>query len=324
MKDTKYTEIRKFILSKSFDLGIKMDDILRYDEEHRYYHNMEHIVDMVSIAKDLNILTDDLFLAIIFHDIIYDPRLNDNEEKSAELFSKYFPKKNAKNKLIKNAILETKTHKYTSELSKQLCDLDLNILHSDFKTFMDFEHKIFKEYQFVDYKTYKTERVKVLKSLGVKSDYIDYVENRHVNIGLYCGSFDPFHIGHKNILEKAEKIFDKVIIARGKNPGKIQGDYKSFPDELKYYQIETYYKLLSDYINNLDYDVTLIRGLRNATDLEYEKTQLQYLKDFKPDINVISIFCDKEFEHISSSAIKQLAKINIHLANKYSLIKYKN
>ena len=55
MKDTKYTEIRKFILSKSFDLGIKMDDILRYDEEHRYYHNMEHIVDMVSIAKDLNI-----------------------------------------------------------------------------------------------------------------------------------------------------------------------------------------------------------------------------------------------------------------------------
>lgn len=313
MTNLEQIQYKQFIYEKCIKLGIPHDELLRYDEEHRYYHNIDHIVDMVSNAKDLNILTDDLFLAIVFHDIIYDPRATDNEEKSAALFSKYFS-----NTLIENAILETKSHKYSSDLSKQLCDLDLNVLHSDFKTFMDFEHKIFKEYQFVDYQIYKTERIKILKSLGVKSDYINYVENRNVNIGLYCGSFNPFHIGHKNILEKAEKIFDKVIIARGFNPDKTNIQFMSFPDELKYHQKDVYSGLLTDYITNLNYDVTLIRGLRNATDLEYEKIQLQYLKDFKSDINVVSIFCDKEFEHISSSAIRQLQIFNKE--SKYILI----
>lgn len=297
-------KILEIIYSKITELNIPLSETFRYDERHRYYHNMDHIISMVKSAIDLNILTNDLFLAILFHDIIYDPKSTNNEELSAELFSKYFD-----NIDVKNAIIETKTHKYTSKLSKQLCDLDLEVLNSDFKTFIEFEHKIFKEYQFVDYSIYKTERIKILKQLGVKQEYIDYVENRNVNIGLYCGSFNPFHIGHLNILEKAENIFDKVIIARGINPDK-NNQLIDLPKQLQYHQLEVYNGLLSDFIDNLQYDVTLIRGLRNAVDLEYEKTQLAYLKDFKPNIKAISIFCDKEFEHISSSAIRQLNIFN--------------
>ena len=55
-------------------------------------------------------------------------------------------------------------------------------------------------------------------------------------------------------------------------------------------------------------DVTLIRGLRNSTDLQYELTQYRFLQELKPDIKVVSIFCDKEYEHISSSAIRNLSK----------------
>jgi len=78
------------------------------------------------------------------------------------------------------------------------------------------------------------------------------------------------------------------------------------PDAIQYRQCEYYGGLLTTFMNGFDYDVTLIRGLRNASDLQYELTQYRVLQDLKPDIKIVSIFCDKEFEHISSSMIRQL------------------
>lgn len=52
----------------------------------------------------------------------------------------------------------------------------------------------------------------------------------------------------------------------------------------------------------------LIRGLRNGFDLEYEMNQYQILKDLKPNIKVVSLFADKQFDHVSSSAIRALEK----------------
>ena len=46
-----------------------------------------------------------------------------------------------------------------------------------------------------------------------------------MRLGIYAGSFNPFHKGHYNILCKAEKIFDRVIIARGINPDKGPSEY---------------------------------------------------------------------------------------------------
>lgn len=292
--------MKNFISKKLTDLGIPQNILERYNEPHRFYHNREHIEVMLSEAKEQNILTDELFLAIVFHDIIYDPKANDNEELSVKLLCDY-----VNNKQISQAILDTKTHKPTNKLSKQLCDLDLGVLKGSFETFIDFENKIFKEYQWVDFNLYKEKRLEVLQSLNVKSEWLDYVRYRKPSIAVYAGSFNPFHKGHLNILEKAEQIFDKVIIARGVNPEK-KNELVSLPKRLDYHQIEEYSGLLTDFINTLDYDVTLIRGLRNATDLQYELTQYRFLQDLKPNIKVVSLFCDKEFEHISSSAIRQL------------------
>lgn len=135
-------------------------------------------------------------------------------------------------------------------------------------------------------------------------------EQNKSNIGIYAGSFNPFHVGHYNILQKAEKIFDKVIIARGKNNSK-NIPFIELPQEiLSSRRVEYYDGLLTDFLDSLGYDVTLIRGLRNSTDLHYELNQYRFLQDLKPDIKVISIFCDKEFEHISSTAIRELAIFN--------------
>lgn len=139
-------------------------------------------------------------------------------------------------------------------------------------------------------------------------------------IGLYAGSFNPFTLGHFNILYKAEKIFDEVVIGIGQNPEKEKNQF-ILPKELKQRKTKIFFYdgLLTDLVEKLEKDgfdcfngdscdVTLIRGLRNTTDLQYELTQYRFLQDLKPDIKVVSIFCDKEYEHISSSSIRMLQK----------------
>jgi pantetheine-phosphate adenylyltransferase len=132
-------------------------------------------------------------------------------------------------------------------------------------------------------------------------------------IAVFPGSFNPFHKGHYNVLQKAEKIFDKVIIGFGNNPEK--GIQRAFPIPalIKNRQIEHYQGLLTDFVNVIGGDeIIVIRGLRNSTDFQYEQNQYRYIQELMPQIKIVNIFCDKEFEHISSSGIRTLEKYNKH------------
>lgn len=159
-------------------LGISPDILTHYDEPHRFYHNRDHIEDLVGRAVQRGILDDELLLAIVFHDIVYNPKESNNEELSAKLYKEthadYIED-------VYQAILDTKTHEPTNKISNILCKLDLHVLYGDFKTFVEFEHKIFKEYQWVDYKTYQEKRVEILTQLKAKPEFIDYVRNRKLN-----------------------------------------------------------------------------------------------------------------------------------------------
>ena len=142
-------------------------------------------------------------------------------------------------------------------------------------------------------------------------------------IAIYPGSFNPFHVGHLNIVEQAERIFGKgnVIICFGVNPDKVdpskREDYiKSVGDkclELETKlgrQVEVYKGFLHDFICELEEEgnnVVVIRGLRNGDDLDYEVNQMRFINDYKKDVNVVYVTCDKEFEHISSSAIRKIS-----------------
>ena len=140
---------------------------------------------------------------------------------------------------------------------------------------------------------------------------------------IFFGSFNPFHIGHLNILRKAENTFGKgnVIIAMGINPDKfsdiIERDLYIEDKEADAHilskkiecEVITYNKFMHQVVETyerLGFNVVIIRGLRNGKDLDYEMTQMEFVKDFKPNINVVYITCDKELEHISSSAIKKI------------------
>jgi pantetheine-phosphate adenylyltransferase len=290
--------------------------VTRYMEPHRYYHNAGHLQQVLeSLGKEIK--DDELFLAAVYHDAVYDPKKNDNEEKSAALFlsdASSTSLSSTQKENIRRYILDTKTHTASDSKSQILIDADLNILNQSFEKLIAFEHQIFREFQFVDYKTYQEKRLEVLQGLnktGNLTSLIEYVNYRKPLIGVFCGSFNPFHKGHYNVLQKAEKIFDKVIIAFGKNPEK-DGRNWPVPKALQYHQLEEYNGLLTDFIATLSQDVTVIRGLRNSTDFQYEQNQYRYIQELMPGIKIINIFCDKEFEHISSSGIRTLEKFNKH------------
>src|SRR5690606_32485765 len=102
----------------------------------------------------------------------------------------------------------------------------------------------------------------------------------------------------------------KVIIAFGQNPDKSERTWE-IPNTIKNRQIEHYEGLLTDLVEKMG-DVTVIRGLRNSTDFNYEQNQYRYIQELMPNIKIVNIFCDKEFEHISSSGIRTLEKFNKH------------
>ena len=146
-------------------------------------------------------------------------------------------------------------------------------------------------------------------------------------IAIYPGSFNKMHIGHLNIIEKAERIFGKgnVIVAIGVNPDKNyleREDPKEIEKRLNR-PVITYNKFLHELVEDYEkegYKVVIIRGLRNGTDLDYEVNQFRFISDFKKDINVIYLTCDKEYEHISSSAIRKIEQFaGTDMTKKYTI-----
>jgi len=313
----------------------------RWEQPHRFYHTLDHLFELKRLFGAQWDERDDLFLLAVFHDIVYDPRAQDNELRSKELFLKQLPEKFKEANPtvvdeIAKAIMESKHDvKPETELGKLFCPADLRILtHSNLDELIAYEIKLSKEYQVYPYGLYRTHRIQFLSNWisanPLIEDLIKFIKYRKINIGLYVGSFDPFTIGHQNILEKAERIFDKVVICRGLNPAKDDWSFK-LPPCLDYHQ-----KL---YVGNLrhvreelapmeqrekhmaalllhDPSITLIRGLRGGMDLDMEKLQQIYIQQMMGEVkmNTVYITCDREFEHISSTAFKQVAKVDMETA----------
>ena len=308
-----------------------------YNEPHRFYHNENHINDMVSMVenncqdfseRDRNIMV----AAVLYHDVIYDVKSKTNEEDSASLFENHvsghaIPKKDIDE--VVQIILDTKhTSKPRSTLGEVICNFDLaGLKRGDLNRVRQDEWNIMLEYQQYEYADYRKGRIDFLEGF-LKSNndingsnirtLIDIVKNRVLNIGVYAGSFNPLHKGHLNIIEKAEKIFDKVIIARGTNPDKKNESLQDWNYLTKYRQVDLYATDLPDYLKSKANfaNITLIRGLRNGHDLDYEMNQLRFLEDMDPTIEVVFIPCDKQYEHISSSAIRSMQNFSPALSLK--------
>jgi len=135
-------------------------------------------------------------------------------------------------------------------------------------------------------------------------------------IALFPGSFDPVTNGHLNTIEKASKLFDELVIGVFTNTNK----QTLFTAEERQAFIEEEVKTLENVsvrlcandltiriANELKADY-LVRGIRNQLDYEYEKSIAVLNKHLSSNIETIFLISDEQYNHISSSMIKEIAK----------------
>jgi len=133
------------------------------------------------------------------------------------------------------------------------------------------------------------------------------------NIALFPGSFDPYTLGHHDILLKSLNLFDKIVIAIGSNSNKkryfnekvILNKIKEIYKEHNKIEIIIYNeltaKLASKYHANF-----ILRGLRNTTDFEFENSISQINKHLNHKLETVFLITSPEFAHISSTIIREV------------------
>jgi pantetheine-phosphate adenylyltransferase len=148
--------------------------IKKYLESTRHYHNISHILDCINELNTLKVEKSDykrLFLAILFHDVIYDTKAKDNEQKSKELFVKLAQESKLKDvdiSVISELIMATKTHLGTNDLENLMLDIDLSILGRDQETFDLYDSDIRKEYCWVPEVDYQKGRKKIMSDFCLR------------------------------------------------------------------------------------------------------------------------------------------------------------
>ncbi len=141
-------------------------------------------------------------------------------------------------------------------------------------------------------------------------------ERTKLKTAIYPGSFDPITKGHLDVLERAAGIFDKVIIAVLENSSKksflpIEDRLKLIKESCKYLEnveVDSFDGLTIDYARKKDAKI-LIRGLRAVSDFEYEMQLSQTNSALAPDINTVFLITKPKYNFISSSTIKEVAKM---------------
>ncbi|MBT8191153.1 MAG: pantetheine-phosphate adenylyltransferase [Saprospiraceae bacterium] len=136
-----------------------------------------------------------------------------------------------------------------------------------------------------------------------------------MKIALFPGSFDPITVGHLDILKRAEPLFDKIIVAIGENDQKkylftieqrmawLQG---VFADNDKI-EVSTYKGLTVNYAREVKANF-LLRGLRNSSDFDYEKTISQLNNIIGEGIETVFLISHPSLSHISSTIVREIIK----------------
>jgi len=131
---------------------------------------------------------------------------------------------------------------------------------------------------------------------------------------LYAGSFDPITYGHLDIINRAAKQFDKLVIGVISNPAKTpffsvderKGMIEAVTGTFCNVEVTGFSGLLAEYVNNNNFDV-VIRGLRATTDFEYEIQMAQMnARLFNSKVETIFLMTNPNYSFISSNIIKEV------------------
>ena len=134
-----------------------------------------------------------------------------------------------------------------------------------------------------------------------------------MKIAVFPGSFDPITTGHVDLVLRAMPLFDKIVVAIGVNSQKkylftleqrlawLEKVFKKYPNV----EVGHFEGLTANYCMSINAQY-LLRGLRNASDFDYEKTISQLNHIVGDGIETVFLISQPEFSHISSTIVREI------------------
>lgn len=139
--------------------------------------------------------------------------------------------------------------------------------------------------------------------------------------GFYPGSFDPLTLGHMDIIKRAVKLVDKLVIAVGVHHGKkplftVEDRVEMLKAEAARIEKNTGITIEVQTFDNLSVEAAraagadvIIRGLRDSGDFDYEIQMTSMNAQMAPDIETVFLAASPEVRHIASSLVRQIASM---------------
>ena len=142
------------------------------------------------------------------------------------------------------------------------------------------------------------------------------MSNSSSRVAVYTGSFDPVTLGHVNVIERASRLVDTLVVGVGINPEKASLFSTEERVELigqstqhvANVEIKTFSGLAVDFVRHVGARV-MIRGVRPLSDSAAEFTMLMANRQLDAEIETVFLMADEEFAHISSTLLKQITPL---------------
>lgn len=311
-------------------LGFTRTDAVaaRYRELQRGYHGIGHLEVLSDRIRETIADTElrtKLMALVLFHDAIYHPGNPANEAESAALLEGHGAAvAPAIREELHAAILETQWKaRPDGALASAFAPFDLASLgHRTMGEHVRDTAALYKEFQYAGLIRFREGRRAFLRSFGNIFPELDGLTQAEAaldawspSVLVFAGSLDPFHIGHLDILRRAEQLADQVIVGVGVNMKKqsaaLEDRLDRLRDQLRFHEVRGFGGLLTQLIVDLRTEgygrVGLVRGLRGSADYRAEKNLARNLEDLLPGIPIALVHGSRGLEHISSSSIREIA-----------------
>jgi pantetheine-phosphate adenylyltransferase len=137
---------------------------------------------------------------------------------------------------------------------------------------------------------------------------------RRATLAVYAGSFDPVTLGHLDLMRRAARLFDRVVVAIGAHPTRqplFTVDerldlLRRAAGELPNVEVTSFDGLLIHYCDRIGARI-LIRGLRRSMDFEYELQIAQANADMAPEVETVFLPTSSKYGFITASLVREIA-----------------
>ncbi|OWK36001.1 pantetheine-phosphate adenylyltransferase [Fimbriiglobus ruber] len=135
-------------------------------------------------------------------------------------------------------------------------------------------------------------------------------------VAVYTGTFDPVHLGHLDVIQRCSRLYDRFIVGVGINPDKSTlfdideraALLSAITRDFGNVEVCKFEGLAVRFVRDANARI-MVRGLRTLSDMEYEFTMSLMNLNLDPEIETVFLMAKEEFSHVSSSLLRQIAKL---------------